>query len=175
VTEGSVRANIFSENGREVAFHDMAVGSMFGELSAIDQLPRSAYVRALTDVSLAVLSRDDFLEVLSLHPTAMEAVLRHLSRLVRFLSSRVVQFSTLSVNHRVIAELLRIASECADGSNSAVIHSPPTHAEIATRVSTHRETVTREITELQKRGLVCKETGQLVIPDIKRLTEALRM
>jgi len=83
VTQGSVRASIFSENGREVAFHDLAAGSMFGELAAFDQLPRSTYVLTLTDVSLAVLSREDFLEVLSLHPAAMAAVLIHLSGLWR--------------------------------------------------------------------------------------------
>jgi CRP/FNR family cyclic AMP-dependent transcriptional regulator len=55
--------------------------------------------------------------------------------------------------------------------NRAVISSVPTHAEIASRISTHREAVTREINELARSGILTREEGNLVIKDLHMLQD----
>jgi hypothetical protein len=51
-------------------------------------------------------------------------------------------------------------------------HRPcPTHTEIAARVSTHREAVTRELTRLARIGLIEREKNALVVTDLERLAE----
>ena len=97
------------------------------------------------------------------------AILRRLTRLVRALSERVVEFSTLTVQKRIRVELLRLARETAPGQRSAVIFPAPTHAELASRVSTHREAVTRGLGELARAGIVEKRPGTLVIRDVEAL------
>jgi hypothetical protein len=75
---------------------------------------------------------------------------------VRNLTARVFEFSTLAVRNRVRTELLRLA-DGAPGSNEAVLSPAPTHAEIANRISTHREAVTRELGWLEDKGFIAKE------------------
>ena len=48
------------------------------------------------------------------------------------------------------------------------ISDPPTHAEIASRVATHREAVTREMNYLDREGIIERHTGRLVVRDIER-------
>ena len=48
LTEGRVRATLYSPTGREVSYQDLKPGEMFGELAALDQLPRSMHVIGLT-------------------------------------------------------------------------------------------------------------------------------
>ena len=81
----------------------------------------------------------------------------------------MVEFSTLTVQKRIEVELLRLARETAPGQKSAVIFPAPTHAELASRVSTHREAVTRALGELARAGIVEKRCGTLVIGDVDAL------
>jgi CRP-like cAMP-binding protein len=170
IAEGAVRVTIYSFSGREVAFRDLAAGDSFGELAAIDGGPRSASVVALADTLLACLPAEAFWEVLRTQPSVAEATLKRLAGLVRQLSDRVVEFSTLGVSNRIHAELLRLARDHhRDGGGRVVIAPAPTHAEIASRVSTHREAVSRELSELARAGLVERRNGALLIRDVERL------
>jgi CRP-like cAMP-binding protein len=147
---GRVRVTFFSKCGREVSFRDLPAGEMFGELSAIDGLPRSCTVVALADTMVAIMSASVLWDLLREHESVNACLLRRLTRLVRALSERVVEFSTLTVRKRIQVELLRLAREAAPGQKSAVISPAPTHAEFASRVSTHREAVTRGLGELAR-------------------------
>jgi len=169
VVRGQVRVTFFSECGREVSFRDLPAGEMFGELSAIDGLPRSCTVVALTDTMVAVMSAGLFWDLLREHESVNACILRRLTRLVRALSERLVEFSTLTVRKRIQVELLRLARETAPGQKRAVIFPAPTHAEFASRVSTHREAVTRALGELTRAGIVEKRYGTLVIRDVDAL------
>src|SRR5262249_5502620 len=88
---------------------------------------------------------------------------------------RVVEFSTLPVRSRVHAELLRLARISARDPDrtTAVIAPAPTHAEIASRISTHREAVTRELNELVRAKVIEKRGSALVIRDIVELTNMI--
>jgi len=92
-----------------------------------------------------------------------------LTKQVRRLTSRVVEFSTLAVRNRVQAELLRLAGALPPGANAAMLSPAPTHAEIASRISTHREAVTRELSWLEERGIIAKEGRTLRLKDLGKL------
>ena len=147
---------------------------MFGELAAIDGGERSADVVALTDVTIASVSAEVFREIYLEFPTVAEATLRRLVTLVRSLSDRVVEFSTLAVRSRIHAELLRLGRDHMTTENSALIAPAPTHAEIANRISTHREAVSRELSDLARSRIVEKREGGLFILDIERLAQLLQ-
>ncbi len=59
----------------------------------------------------------------------------------------------------------------AAGSGEAVISPPPTHQEIADRVSTRREAVARELKQLERDGHLRRRRGALVIADAAALAE----
>jgi CRP-like cAMP-binding protein len=106
-------------------------------------------------------------------PEVSASIHRQLAGLVRSLTERVFEFSTLAVKNRVHAELLRLARDHMEGENTAVISPLPTHAQIAARVSTHREAVTRELNALERSGLIERRGGTLIIPDFARLARTV--
>src|SRR3546814_6727654 len=95
------------------------------------------------------------------------ALLTSLIGTVRTLSERIFEFSTLAVKNRIHSELLRLAREGEHVGKTAHISPAPTHADIASRISTHREAVTRELNELTKSGLVKRDGRTLIIGDIR--------
>jgi len=169
VLEGRVRATIFSENGRAVAYRDIGAGDIFGELAAIDGKGRSTNVVALESVRAARLSEAAFRDLVDACPGFTWALLEHLSAQMRRMTDRVYEFSTLVVRKRLIRELLRLAegSDAAAGEGS--IKPAPTHFDLAARISTHREAVSRAMSELARLKLIEKRRGSLVLRDLQAL------
>jgi CRP-like cAMP-binding protein len=169
VISGEVRATIFSRAGREVAFRDLPAGEMFGDLAAIDGQPRCSNVITQDESVVLKMSAAAFREVLAEHPEIALATLRRLTQLVRDLSDRVVEFSTLGVNNRIHAEILRIARQYPEDGGEVEITHPPTHSDIASRVSTRREAVTKEFSRLTDMGLIERRGKSLLVRDVARL------
>ena len=171
IVSGQVRATIYSASGKEVTFRDLGPGEMFGDLSAIDGEPRSATVITLVDSLVLSMPGEVYIKVLHEHPEIYMATLRDLAYLVRLLTERIVEMSTLGVKNRIHAELLRLAQRGKLENNTVKISPIPTHANFASRVSTHREAVTRELNDLAQSGLLERRSGSLIIKDMNRLVK----
>jgi CRP-like cAMP-binding protein len=170
VTQGTARIIIYTISGREVALADIEEGDFFGELAAFDGAPRSASVVAVTASWIAALPASSFMAVLTDHPALAKEVLRRMSTIIRAATDRIVELSTLGANNRVQAELLRQAEAAGvDDRGRAVIRPIPIHADIASRVSTTRETVARVLNDLARKGMVTREREALVVHDVARL------
>lgn len=169
IVSGRVRATSFSAAGRQVTFRDIPAGDWFGDFAAIDGMPRSADVVALDDALVASMSPAVFRGLLHEHPAACDRMLHRLVSSVRELTERIFELSTLGVQNRVHAELLRLAKQTGVKANVARIDPAPKHTEIASQVSTYREQVTREISAMVKQGLIQRAGHALVIPDVARL------
>jgi len=170
---GRVRVTTYSSGGREVNFRDVEAGTMFGELAAIDESPRSADVIALDSALTASLPPAGFRQLLREEPLLAERVLKRLAGLVRLLTDRVVDLSTHGVPTRIHSELLRLAREAGVAANRARLAPPPKHSDIASRVSTYREQVTRELSALTKAGILAKEKEALLVSDVARLEQLI--
>lgn len=170
LVSGALRVTSYAANGRQVTFRDPQEGEHLGDIAAIDGQPRSADVVTLAPSVVASLDRAAFLELLRDEPTVALRVMRGLTSLVRQLSDRVIDLSTLGVQNRVHAELLRLARLAGVVDNRARLEPVPTHAELAGRISTNREQVTRELNALRRDGLLLKEGKALVVPDVARLS-----
>ncbi len=79
IRSGRVKVVLIAEDGREVILGVLSVGEHFGELSLIDDRPRSAHVIAMDDSSLIVLRRDDFRRRVESSPIIGWSLLRELS------------------------------------------------------------------------------------------------
>jgi CRP/FNR family cyclic AMP-dependent transcriptional regulator len=86
----------------------------------------------------------------------------------------VIELSTLGVQNRIHAELLRLARESGAVGQQARIQPAPKHADMAGQVSTYREQVTRELSALARQGLLQKSGHALVVPDVQRLEALVR-
>lgn len=172
VVAGRVRVVNFSISGREITFDEMSAGGVFGELAALDGMPRSAAVVALNDTLVASISPDTFVNLLRDHPDLAIGVMQELAKIVRASTERIMDLSTLGAHNRVHSEILREArAHAEDDANTARISPIPVHADIAARVSTTRETVARVLSDLTKQELVKREKDALVILDLERLED----
>ena len=165
VLDGRARVTLFSANGREVAYRDIHRGDIFGELAAIDGKARSASVIAMDPTRAALLSAEAFYSLLHSHPSISWALLKHLSGLLRRMTDRVFEFSTLVVRERVVCELLRRADEIGLSEGTAIVIPVPRHLELAAAISTHREAVSREMSLLAKQGLIKRRGDNLLLRD----------
>ena len=173
VAEGEVCVTIYSATGKAVSFRNLGPGSIFGEYAAIDGAPRSASVEARTSCLVAAMTAPAFRRLLETESVVAQALIRELVRNIRNLTKRVYEFSTLAVNNRIQAELLRLASAAPREGRSARLVPAPRHSDIASRVSTHREAVARELSRLARIGVVERQDKALVVRDLDRLASML--
>lgn len=173
IGSGRVRVTIYSLTGKEISYQDLGPGKIFGELSAIDQLPRTASVIALESSSVGVISRNDYWKLIAEYPGIAAATMKKLAGMVRFLTDRVYQYGALDVKDRVRTEVLRLARENMSDDDIAAIHDFPTHREIANRVNTHREAVTRELNKLTRMGLIEQSQRVLTVTSVQHLQQLL--
>jgi CRP-like cAMP-binding protein len=170
---GKARVTIRSADGTAVSFRELVPGGMFGEYAAVDGGPRSANVEARTSCVVVSMPGAAFRKLLETEPTVSKALREHFVGEIRELTTRVYEFSTLAVRYRIQAELLRLAHLAAPEGKTARIVPAPTHAEIASRTSTHREAVTREINRLAKMGVLEQLNRELWITYIDHLARLI--
>ncbi len=168
---GAARVSVFAASGKSVNFRRVDPGDLFGEFSAIDGQKRSASVEAVEPSTVLCISSDLFRELMESDSAFMKAVLNHLVALLRSTTARIVEFSTLGVTNRIHAELLRMARSARGDGTSYEINPAPTHSEIAGRISTHREAVSREISQLKQRGILNTRGRSLIVKDLQRLEQ----
>jgi CRP/FNR family cyclic AMP-dependent transcriptional regulator len=168
VVSGHLRV-VVTIAGRETILRDIQSGEFFGELAAIDVKPRSAGIVAIADSVLACMPAPVFRQAIHEHPDVCDQVLAVLAGQIRSLANRTSEISSLTMKHRLWAELTRLARPGSGVPHLPVVSPPPTHAELAARVSSHREAVTRELSALARAGLIARRRGAIVLLDAERL------
>jgi CRP-like cAMP-binding protein len=174
VIEGGLRVELHSLAGRDVFLADVAPGGLFGEFAALDGQPRSASVTAVSKSVLACIPGAVFREVVFSTPATAEWMARWLVGHVRLLTERVFELKALAVRSRLHCELLRLCLDAGVAGNRAAITPAPTHAELANRIGSHREAVTRELLYLQAEGIVERSGRSLAVADVAQLAEIVR-
>jgi CRP-like cAMP-binding protein len=99
-------------------------------------------------------------------------MVRRLVSTVRSLTERLFELSALNVQTRIHCELLRLAQGGELRGGIIEIHDPPTHADFANRIGTHREAVTRELRALSTMKVIRSGRRSLQILDLPRLERA---
>mgnify|MGYP006273619421 CR=1 FL=1 len=167
--EGRATASVHSADGRLLAYSDIHEGELFGELAAIDRLPRSADLVAVTPLVAGHLTAARFRRLVHATPGLAWALLEHMAIRLRHTNRRVFEVSTMVVRERLVCELVRQAEQAGGSTGRVALAPAPTHRELAARISTHREAVSREMSRLAREGLIGKEDGALVVEDLARL------
>ncbi len=150
VVSGRVKVVLIGEDGREVILSTMGKGDFFGEMSLIDDEPRSAHVIAMENSRLLVLRRDDFHRCLDTTPRIALGLLRALSKRLRQADSQIGGLVLLDVTGRIARLLLQLANE----GDSPVITAKLTHHTIAQMIGSSRETVSRTMRALIEQDLI---------------------
>jgi CRP/FNR family transcriptional regulator, cyclic AMP receptor protein len=163
VLHGHARV-VIGTAGREIILRDIRDGEYFGELSAIDGRPRSAGIVAITDCVVARMSAAVFRDAVHLYPEVCDQVLGTLVTAIRTLNERTNEQANFAVHERLCAELLRLSRAAADGR--IIVSPPPTHAELAARISSHREAVTKVLNSLERDGVISRTRAAIDLTNI---------
>lgn len=169
VVKGRVSVTSYSLAGKEVSFDEVQEGDHFGELSAIDQEPRSATIVTLAPSKLAALSAEKFDTLIASHPSVGRHVLKRFTRIIRKSNERIIDFATLSAQQRVCSEILRMAEPDQGTPGAWSVYPLPTQTVLASRIGTTRETVGRIISDLIRGGLLIKKGRSVFIPDREKM------
>jgi CRP/FNR family cyclic AMP-dependent transcriptional regulator len=171
VKDGRVKVVLVGEDGREVILGVLGTGEHFGELSLIDEQPRSAHVIAMEDATLLVLRSEDFRRRVEANPLVAWALLQELSRRLRRADGKIHGLALLDVPGRIARLLLDFADE-AKGDQ---IEKPLTHQTIAHMIGASRETVSRTMRDFQNQGWIGVERRRISLTDraaLKRAAQA---
>ena len=156
LARGKVKVVLFGKQGREIILTMFKTpGDFFGEMSLLDDEPRSATVVAVEPSALFVLSRAAFRAHVEAQPATALKVLQEISRRLRQADRVIGNLALLDVWGRVAGKLRDLArADGIEAEDGVIIRDRPTQSEIAAMVGTSRETVSRAISEFTRRGFI---------------------
>lgn len=158
VESGHVKIYTVSPEGREQILHISGPCGTFNDVAVFDGGPNPASAQAMDAVELHVIGRPAMLSLFERHPKLAQAVVAMLAARARKLVGMVEDLSLRSVTAR-LAKLLLDQARLGD---SAI---PLTRQQMAARLGTVRELVSRALRDLESEGLVRREGRSIVIVD----------
>jgi CRP-like cAMP-binding protein len=159
VIRGSVSAvRIESSRGRELTYHSLGAGAIFGELALLTETPRSTDIIAEDRVQVVEIPAETFLQLLASSPLFSLYLLRSLARRLRASSERLGELSFLDLNQRLFVTLSRLATvvEIA-GETRTLVRELPSRQHLASLLSCSREAVSRALKQLEDQGMIAVE------------------
>ena len=171
VLSGRVKVVLVGEDGREVILSILSDGDFFGEMSLIDDQPRSAHVIAMEGSNLLVLRRHDFQLCLEEAPRIAVSLLKGLTKRLRLADSKIGGLVLLDVTGRIARVLL----ELADDNDGLMIAKKLTHHMIAQMIGSSRETVSRTMRTLIDQAVISVSGKSITVLDRKALKAAAGM
>jgi CRP-like cAMP-binding protein len=171
ILEGRIKVTILGDDGREVILSLLGPGDFFGEMALLDNEPRSATAIAVEDSELLSLHRNDFQNVLSDNRSIMIGLIKTLTARLRRANHQISTLALLDVYGRVARVIVDMARE--EGrrlKDGRIAFRRATHQEIANRIGTTRETVTRMLKDLERQGMIHVEGREIIVqPDFEKV------
>ncbi|MBI4514164.1 MAG: Crp/Fnr family transcriptional regulator [Gemmatimonadetes bacterium] len=159
VVRGSVKVTLAHEAGREVVIARARSGGLVGLVSALDGRPQPANAITETASHLAKFDGEPFIAWMEQQKATQQAVLRDLSQSVRRAYQKIGEHALLGVKERVLYALLEIAEQEGEPERASgyVVFTRPTLQDLAQRVGSSREVVSRIMKELLESDLLRAE------------------
>lgn len=171
ILHGRVKVAIFGDDGKEVTLSILSEGDFFGEMSLLDSEPRSATTIAEEECELLALQRDDFTRAMAEDPGVSAALIQVLADRLRKANHQISTLALLDVYGRVARVIQELAEE--EGrrlKDGRVVVRRPTHMDIAHRIGSSRETVTRMMRDLEQNGHIETQGREIFLrPDFQKL------
>jgi CRP/FNR family transcriptional regulator len=168
VESGRVKIFKLSPGGREQILHIFGAGEGFNDVAVLDGGPNPASVMALEPTSVLIIDRPSMVDLLARYPALSRAVIENLASRARHLVSLVEDLSLRTVMGRLAKLLLEQATEEVDLER---VPRGLTHAQMAARLGTVREVITRSLRKLEEEGIIKIERHRIIILDREALED----
>ncbi len=164
IERGRVKVVLLGDGGREVILTMFRPGDFFGEMSLLDGQPRSANVVAVEETRALVLARQDFVKHLETSPATALKILAEMSLRLRRADEVIGNLALLDVYGRVARVLITMARKDGESTDEGIlIRERPTQQELASMIGTSRETVSRVLSEFQRRGFLSMQGKRILL------------
>jgi len=154
-----------SEDGQEQILQIVNPGEAVGLVALLDRKPYVASAKAADDTTAWTLSITDYDAMVMRHPQLALLVMRQLGDGVRWLLEHVHSMQNRTAHERVVSVLMRRVQVHESGERVVAM----THQEIASLAGMARETVSRVLSDLQRRGAVRLTRSKVILLDSERL------
>jgi CRP/FNR family transcriptional regulator, cyclic AMP receptor protein len=172
ILEGWVKIRTYNLDGKEVTLNILGKGEVFGEMASLDEAPRSTDVMTLVPTVIANLPSQDFVQLLEAEAQAGIRLAQLMARRLRQVNRRLRLRESDSTS-RVADVLLFLADgQGVKGNQGIEIPNLP-HRELSSLSGLARETVTRVLSKLEKKGLIQRQQDVLLIPNATALEKIM--
>ncbi|MBV8883965.1 MAG: Crp/Fnr family transcriptional regulator [Chroococcidiopsidaceae cyanobacterium CP_BM_RX_35] len=168
ILEGWVKIRTYNLDGKEVTLNILGKGEIFGEMAALNEAPRSTDAIALTAATTGNIPALDFVQLIQTEPLAGIRLAQLMARRLRQVNQRLRLRESDSVS-RVADTLLFLAEGQGKQSQTGIEIPNLPHRELSSLCGLARETVTRVLTKLEKKGLILRHQETISIPDRQAL------
>ena len=168
ILEGWVKIRTYNLDGKEVTLNILGKGEIFGEMAALDEVPRSTDVITLAPTVIGNLPAQDFVKLIYTEPMAGVRLAQLMGRRLRQVNRRLRLRESDSMS-RVADTILFLADGQGKRTTEGTEIPNLPHRELSSLSGLARETVTRVLTKLEKKGLIKRDQDTLRIPDISAL------
>ncbi len=159
-----------SANGRETVLDFRGPGELVGELSAIDERPRSSSVTAIEPLEALVVPATDFVALVATRPGAGLALLRLLSRRFRDADRKRIEFGASDAVGRTAARLVELAERYGDPSDAGIaINLPITQEDLAGWTGSSRAGMAESLRTLRELGWIETDRRRITVRDVEAL------
>jgi len=170
VRDGSVKLLKTAANGRQQLLGVERAGGALAEVSVFDGGPYPASAVTITATTLLCLAADEFRAFCLRQPSVALKVIKALGHRLRRMSSLVEDLSFSTVRGRLVAHLVHLAeTEGRSTPEGIALQLVENNEELAARLGTVRELVSRNLGRLHNQGLVQMSRRKLLIPNLSHL------
>ncbi|HEY9823951.1 MAG TPA: Crp/Fnr family transcriptional regulator [Stenomitos sp.] len=172
ILSGWVKIRTYNIDGREVTLNIVGKGEVFGEMAPLDEVPRSTDVITLTPTVVANMPANDFVHLLNTEPQAGIRLAKLMARRLRQVNRRLRLRESDSTSR--VADILLFLAEGQGTQTASGVEIPNLpHRELSSLSGMARETVTRVLGKLEKKGLICRTQESFKIVDLDALEDLL--
>jgi CRP/FNR family transcriptional regulator len=171
---GRIKIYKMSAVGREHILHTLKSGETFAEVPTFDNGLCPANAQAVDDSILLLIRRADFEGVTRTYPEVAFGLLHHFARWLRRFTLQLEDLSLKDASARLAGYLLSLADDSGkQTAEGIVINLNENQQQIASRIGTVREVVSRNLGKFQQMGVIRFKGRRIVIRDpqgLKQLT-----
>jgi len=172
ILEGWAKIRTYNLDGREVTLNILGKGELFGEMAALDEVPRSTDVITLTTTTIGSIPAQDFIQLIHNEPLAGVRLSQLMAKRLRQVNRRL-RLRESDSQSRVADTLLFLAEGQGRLKQQGTEIPNLPHRELSSLSGLARETVTRVLTKLEKKGLIKRDNDIMFIPDVAALEKII--
>jgi CRP-like cAMP-binding protein len=172
IIDGWVKIRTYNLDGREVTLNIIGKGELFGEMAALDEVPRSTDVITLAPTTIGNMPAQDFVQLIHSEPLAGIRLAQLMARRLRQVNRRL-RVREADSTSRVADILLFLAEGQGKYVEEGVEIPNLPHRELSSLSGLARETVTRVLSKLEKKGLIHRTRDTICLADTNGLERFL--